>query len=466
MTTTPLPKYKLFAIGATGTFLATLDGSILNVSLPSIAADLNADIDIVAWVALAYSLTMVSLLIPFGAWTARRGYSFAYRFGYLFVLAGSTLCALSGSIHMLIASRVVQATGTAMFASVGPGMVTSVFPPEERGKGLGLMVMMVSAGFMAGPPLGGFILSVANWHAIFLLNIPIGLVGLYMTFRFFSRFVQKLEKKKVNLVSAFFSAAGLVSGITALSLVDEYGFYDYRPYTLALVAVLLLGVFVWLELTRETTLIGLGMFHNWQFTTSLSAQLCQFAGMAGVLVLLPFYLEEVRGYQPRDVGLYLVILPIMMFMVAPLSGKLSDRIGFRLLTGGGMLVLGIGLAMLFGLDAETTAGYLIGTLVVIGFGVGMFTSPNSSALMGAVADRDRAVASGIMATNRNIGMGVGVALGTAVFSHVRASHGGEFAAGLHPVIYIAIGWVMLALIFSLIRFNRTPGREAGHSEAV
>lgn len=462
MTTTSLPKYKLFAVGAMGTFMATLDGSILNVSLPSIAADMNADVDLVAWVVLAYSLTMVSLLIPFGAWTARRGYGFAYRFGYIMFILGSTMCALSDSIYFLVVSRVIQATGTAMFASVGPGMVTTIFPPEERGKGIGLMVMMVSAGFMAGPPLGGFILSFADWHTIFLINLPVGAIGLAMTLRYFSRLTQPLHTRKTNILSAVFSAAGMVAGIMALSLVDELGFADMRLYGLLLLSLTLLTIFFWREARCETTLIGLGIFRNWQFSTSLAAQLAHFAGLSGVLVLLPFYLERVRGYEPKQVGLYLVILPIMMFIVAPLSGRLSDRIGFKLLTGSGMAILGVGLWLLLGLNADTTSTYIISSLVVIGVGVGMFTTPNSSALMGAVTEKNRAVASGIMATNRNIGMSVGVALGTAIFSHFQSLHtetagfAAAFAESLKPVMYVAMGWVALALIFSLVRFNRQP----------
>ena len=429
MTTASLPKYKLFAVGAMGTFMATLDGSILNVSLPSIAADMNVDIDVVAWVVLAYSLTMVSLLIPFGAWTARRGYGFAYRFGYIMFIIGSTMCAFSGSIYFHVASRIIQATGTAMFASVGPGMVTTVFPPEERGKGIGLMVMMVSAGFMAGPPLGGFILSFADWHTIFLINLPVGAIGLTMTFRYFGRLEQPLHAKKTNVVSAVLSAAGMVTGIMALSLVDELGFADVRLYGLVLLSLTLLTIFFWREARCETTLI---------------------------------YLEQVRGYEPKQVGLYLVILPIMMFIVAPLSGRLSDRIGFKLLTGSGMVILGVGLWLLLGLNADTTSTYIMGSLVVIGAGVGMFTTPNSSALMGAVTEKNRAIASGIMATNRNIGMSVGVALGTAIFSHFQSMHtetagfAAAFAESLKPVMYIAMGWVALALIFSLVRFNRQP----------
>ncbi len=462
-------KYRLFAVGAIGTFMATLDGSILNVSLPSIARDLDCDVGLVAWVVLSYSLTLVSLLMLFGAWTERKGYGFAYRFGYVFFLIGSVLCAFSNSIEMLIFSRVVQATGTAMFAAVGPGMVTVVFPPKQRGKGIGLMVMMVSAGFMTGPPLGGLILSVWDWNMIFLMNIPIGLVGLWMTYRYFGAYKENPDARRFGLLSPLCSAIGLVSGIFALSLLDEVSLDDPRLWGLGLVSVLFLTGFFILEKNPDRALIGADIFRNRGFKPSLAAQLAHFASLSGVMVLVPFYLEQVRNLQPREVGLYLVILPIMMFLIAPLSGRLSDKIGFRFLTAGGMVVLGTGLWLLTGLTTATESEYIVGTLVVIGFGVAMFTTPNSSALMGSVSQTQRAVASGILATNRNIGMATGVALATAVFAFYQQKYqidlplAESFVLSLKPVVYTSMGLIGVGLTATLIRGNRVGRRHVSAS---
>ena len=146
-------RYKFFTVGAIGTFMGTLNGSILNVALPTIADDLQCTVDVVAWVVLSYTLTLVSLLLIFGAWTERKGYDFAYKFGFSFFIVGSLLCIMSWSIYSLVFGRVIQAIGASMFQAVGTGMVTEVFPERERGKGIGMMVMMVSAGLMMGPPL-------------------------------------------------------------------------------------------------------------------------------------------------------------------------------------------------------------------------------------------------------------------------------------------------------------------------
>ncbi|UCE25285.1 MAG: MFS transporter [Candidatus Zixiibacteriota bacterium] len=435
--------------------MATLDGSILNVALPTISRDLGCSVDVVAWVILAYTLTLISLMLVFGAWSGIKGYSFSYRFGYSLFIVGSATCALSGTIYMLIFGRVVQAIGTAMFAAVGPGMVTQVFPPEERGKGIGMMVMMVSAGFMVGPPLGGFMLDIWPWTSIFVINIPIGFAGLYMTYRYFQSVPPSSPGQELKLKGAVSVSLGLVSGTLALSLINDYAITDYRVWGLGLVSLAALSAFVWFESQKASAMIGLDIFKNRQFRTSIGAMLLMFIALSGILILIPFYLEQVRHFQPKQVGLYLIILPILMFILAPLSGRLSDRIGYRLLTSLGVGMLIAGLLLLTNLDVDTSNIQIITYLVVVGAGVGVFNTPNSSALMGSVREDQRAVTSSILATTRNIGMSIGVALSTALFAYFQINYAGGGTAGeiftmsYKNVIYvsaaIAVGSLMLCL---------------------
>jgi len=453
-------KYKFFMVGAVGTFMATLDGSIVNVALPTIASRFAVGVDLVAWVVLAYSLTLMSLMIVFGAWTERRGYEFAYKLGFVFFLVGSTLCALSPSIYFLIGARVVQAIGTAMFAATGPGLVTMVFPPEERGKGIGLVVMMVAAGFMVGPPLGGYILGFWDWHGLFLINLPIGVIGLYMTHRYFKMLPIPAERRPLPLPGAVAIAVSMISGVYALSRLDDFGLKS--PFFWGLIGLAMVSgvLFVKQEVRPGKALIGLDIFRNKQFVASIGAQLASFGGTSGVFVLIPFYLEEIRGLDPEQVGMYLVIVPIIMFIFAPLSGKLSDRIGFRLLTSIGMATTGLSLWLLSRLDAGTEGWYVVLCLGVAGAGAGLFSTPNSSAMMGAVDASRRATASSILATTRNIGMSAGVALAAALFSYYQQVNAridsvtSRFLASYRPVIYCAIAVVAVGLVFCLVRNNR------------
>ncbi len=454
-------KYHYFAVGAIGTFMSTLDGSILNVALPTISNEFFASVGTVAWVVLAYSLTVVSLMMVFGAWTDRKGYRFAYQFAYLFFFLGSVGCVFSVSLHMLIVSRVIQAIGAAMFQAVGPGMVTLVFPDKERGKGIGLMVMVVAAGMVTGPPLAGFLLHLFSWQALFAINLPICLLGLFLATRVFKGFVVPAKLKRLRLSGAFSISFALFAGAMALSLIDEYPLSDFRIWGLVVISLIAVMQFLRSESNPETALIGLGIFRNRQFTMSLTAGLLTFVTLSGVLILLPFYLERVQGFEPKQVGMYLIILPLLMFLLAPISGRISDRIGFRFLTSFGMVILAVGLYLLSLLDMNSDTSFIIICLVFLGSGLSIFNTPNSSALMGSVTPEQRAITSGIISTSRNLGMSIGVALSTALFAYYEASNSATitdtkelFVSAYQPVLLIGFGIAVVSLPLSIFRSNR------------
>lgn len=450
-------KYLLFTVGAIGTFMATLDGSILNVALPTISSEFSVSIDKIAWVVVSYSLTLISLMLIFGVWVDKKGYFFAYRFGYILFIIGSAMCALSSSYEFLVLSRVIQAIGTAMFAAIGPGMVTTIFGEKERGKGIGLMVMMVAGGFMVGPPLGGFLLNYFNWQALFIINIPIGFVGLFMTFKFFKSIPKPTVKRSLKIQGAASMSAALLSTTFCMSQINSYPLYDIHVWGLALLALIMFALFFYYESKPETALIGIQIFSNRQFTSSIGAMLFMFMALSGISILIPFYLETIKGYAPNQVGLFLTIFPIMMFVFAPLSGRLSDRIGFQQLTIVGLLVLMFGMYILSGLSVDSTRNYIILSFVLLGMGVGIFNTPNSSALMGSVTEKHRAVTSSILGTTRNIGMSIGMAFSTALFTFFQTQNsylvdeGVIFVKSYETVIYISIGITGIALLFSFMR---------------
>jgi EmrB/QacA subfamily drug resistance transporter len=402
-------------------------------------------------------------MLPFGTLTQIRGYLFSYRFGYIAFMLGSLICALSHSIELLIVGRVVQATGTAMFAAVGPGMVTTVFPKEERGKGIGLMVMMVSAGFMVGPPLGGFLLKFWPWQSLFLINLPIGLFGLYMVARYFPLLPHPTVNRKLPLFGAISIAVALVALVFGLNSLHDHSLTSPLIWGTALVSAAGFAAFIYAETRHDNVLIGLSLFRNRQFAGAIASQSAHFVASSGPFVLIPFYLENVRHLQPSQVGMYLVIVPISMFALAPIAGRLSDKIGFRILTIFGMLGLAAGLFMMSRLDVDSPLSYLAWSLMVTGAGVGLFSTPNSSAMMGAVRDDQRAISSSILATNRNIGISVGVALATGLFTFFQSRYQslGDaqaiFVRAYRPVAYVGVAIALIGLIFCLLRSDRQSG---------
>lgn len=439
--------------------MGTLDGSILNVALPTIAADLNCRIDQVAWVVMAYAATLVALMMVFGAWAQRRGYPFAYKFGYAAFLAGSVICLLSQDINMLIGGRVVQAVGAAMFQAVGIGLVTEVFPPEERGKGIGTMVMMVSAGLMAGPPIGGFLLQYFPWQAIFIINLPIGILALVLCQLFFRHFPMPDSAARLHLAGAAALAIALLTAMLGLSFIDEYPLMSVHVGGSWAVMIVAATLFVRWEAQSERALIGLDIFHNAEFSLRLVAALLMFTALAGSLVLLPFFLQDVKGLSPQTLGFYLMILPVTMFITARLAGRLSDRFGYRILTTGGLLLVALGFSLFQWFELSTPPWYIASSLVLIGLGVGLFGTPNASAVMGSIAPQQRATASGIVSTTRNLGMAIGIAVSTGLFAFLQnripISDGVEtFLTPFHQVALLSIAAAFAGAVICLTRRNR------------
>ena len=294
------------------------------------------------------------------------------------------MCGLSTSIYILILSRVLQATGTAMFAAVGLGMVTEIFPENERGKAIGMIVMTVSAGFIIGPPVGGLLLSWFSWQSIFFINIPIGLVGLTLAFIYFKKMPVNNTCRRTAWAEPLADARTTVTETVAEAMIKDYPLNDFRIWGLSVVSLFALGAFIKIESNEKTALIGFDIFKNRQFTFSIVAMLSVFASISGLLILVPFFLESVKGLKPDEVAFFLMIIPVLMFIFAPLSGKLSDKIGPRFLTTSGVMVL-IGGLIFFGREEEASPLFHIAlALGVIGAGIGLFSTPNSSALMGSV----------------------------------------------------------------------------------
>lgn len=282
-----------------------------------------------------------------------------------------------------------------------------------------------------------------------------------MAYRYFRGVPPLNAGKQVRIGGAFAVSVALLGLTVALTLTNDYPVTDLRILATLLVTVLAGVIFVRLESRPESALIGFAMFRNRQFATSLAAMLLMFMSLAGVLLLVPFYLERVLGYEPQGVGMFLIILPIMMFIFAPLSGRLSDKIGYRILTTVGILCTIFGLFLLLGFDIDSSPVSVAMTLVVLGAGNGLFNTPNSSALMGSVAENQRSVTSSLLGVTRNLGMSLGVAISTTLFAHyerVYQSLGDKkaaFLASYDRVIYVAIGFAVICMLVTATRQNRT-----------
>ena len=411
-----------------GVFLATIDGSIVNISLPTLVSSFQTDFALVQWVVLAYLLTVTTLMLGIGRLADIYGKKPIYTAGFIVFTTGSVLCGLSPTIYTLIGFRIVQGIGAAMIMALGMAITTEAFPPSERGRALGISGTIVSVGIAVGPTLGGLIVKNLSWHWIFFVNLPIGIIGTWMVIRYVPAF-KPAGGQRFDYWGALTLCISLLSLLVALTLGQRVGFGDQTVLLLAGMFIVFLATFILIELRTEQPMLDLRLFRNSLFSVSLTTGFIIFICLSGTLILMPFYIQNVLGYDPQQTGLLMATVPVALGIIAPISGNLSDRFGSRPITVAGLIVLTIGFLAVSSLDAETTTlGYVLRFLPV-GLGMGMFQSPNNSAIMGA-APRDRlGIASGMLAVTRTLGQTTGIAVLGALWAGQVFKHAGEVLAG-------------------------------------
>jgi EmrB/QacA subfamily drug resistance transporter len=402
---------------AMGVFLATIDGSIVNVALPTLARELQAPFAAVQWVVLGYLLTLVTLMMVAGRLADLYGRKPLYTAGFVIFTCGSLLCGLSTHVVWLVAARVVQGVGGSLLMALGAAVVTDVFPPQERGKAMGLIGLMVSVGLVSGPTLGGLILGVFSWHAIFFVNLPLGVFGALVVLKAVPTHVQQ-ARQGFDLRGATLLLVALLAFLLAITLGPRASFLSPLIVMLLAAALLGFGAFVRVELAVADPLVDLRLFRSAPLATNLVTGILVFVASAGLVFLLPFFLQSMQGRSPREAGLLLAMSPVMMGLTAPASGWLSDRVGTRPLTMLGLGILVLAYVFVGTLEINTdTVGY-IARAALIGLGMGIFQSPNNSAIMGAVPRERLGVASGLMSLSRTLGQTTGVALIGALWAAV------------------------------------------------
>jgi len=451
--------YVLIAVGM-GIFLSTIDGSIVNVALPTLVETFNTSFATVQWVVLAYLLTISTLMLSIGRLADMIGKKSIYTTGFVIFTAGSVLCGLAPSVYWLIVCRIVQGFGGAMIIALGMAITIESFPPSERGKALGITGSLVSVGIFVGPVLGGLLIGSFGWRWIFYVNLPVGIVGTLMAIRYIPK-IKPPGGQRFDSWGGITLFISLLSLLLALTMGQQVGFSNSRVILLLLCSMTVLILFIGIERRVKEPMIDLQLFRNSLFSIGLTTGFITFITISGAVILMPFYLEYVLGYPPREVGLLLAVVPIAMAFVAPASGTLSDRFGTRLITVIGLGVLALGYYALSTLSQETTsAGFLI-RFLPIGVGMGIFQSPNNSAIMGTASRRQLGIVSGTLAITRTLGQTTGIALigalwASRVFFHAGAvldggateGTAGAQAAGLQDTFLVMTLVIIVALILA------------------
>jgi EmrB/QacA subfamily drug resistance transporter len=421
-------KWYVMASVAMGIFLATVDGSIINLALPTLVREFGTDFATVQWVVLAYLLTLTTLMVSVGRLGDMIGKKPVYNVGFVIFTICSLLCGLSPTVYWLVGFRTLQAIGASMTAALGTAILTESFPPTERGKALGIGGTVVSVGIVAGPTLGGLIIDALSWRWVFFVNLPIGLLGTLMVMRFVPN-IKPAGGQRFDYWGALTLLVSLLSLLLALTAGQRLGFGDRRILFLFASWALFTAVFIFVEWRSEQPMIDLRLFQSRLFSVNLTTGFITFIAIAGTIILMPFYLENVLGYGTRQVGLLLAAVPVGMGVVAPISGSLSDRFGTRPITVVGLAMLAVSYYAISTLSTQTSAaGYML-RFLPLGIGMGIFQSPNNSAIMGTAPRERLGVVSSLLAITRTLGQTTGIAVLGAVWASRVFHHAGAALPG-------------------------------------
>jgi EmrB/QacA subfamily drug resistance transporter len=458
-------KWQVLITVGFGVFLATIDSSIVNISLPTLENDLHASFAAVQWVVLAYLLTITILLLGVGRLADMVGKKSLYISGFIVFMVGSFLCGISPRVELLIAFRVIQAIGGSFLMALGPALLVQGFPPDERGQALGISGLAVSLGIILGPTLGGLIISNFGWHWIFFVNIPVGIVAILIAIRSLPA-DKAIQGEKFDFAGALFLFLFLTSLLFGLTVSQDAGFLS--PVTLLLFSAFALFLFLFVKTEGKVShpVVDLSLFQNAMFRVNLFTGMVTFIASAGTILLIPFYLQNVLQFDPEKAGLLMAVFPITMGISSPISGYLSDRYGFRLLTIIGLAVLSFSYFNLVHFSTQTTWLEFMIIYFPLGIGMGLFQSPNNSAILGTASPSRMGVVSGLLAITRTLGQTSGIAIIGALWTSLVFQKSGYLpegatsadvsiqVSGMH-IIFIGLGAIiLLAMGMTIIAWFR------------
>ena len=449
------------------TFMTTLDSSIVNVALPTMAKELGTTMAGIEWVVTSYLIAICALILLFGRFGDIIGKSRVFRFGVAVFTIGSLLCGLSNSLIMLIISRIIQAVGAAAAMATNQGIITETFPASERGRALGMSGTAVALGTMVGPTLGGLIVSVAPWEYIFLINIPIGIlvyIAVIKTLNF-----RKVDNKvSFDLKGSILFIISIILLFCSINFGQSMGFTNPIIIGSFIISLILLFIFIKGEVKTENPMLDINIFKNKLFSLSIFCGFTSFIAIGAMNIILPFYLQDVLSLSPSAAGFMMTVSPIVLFVVAPISGYLSDKIGSEKISALGLSIMTLAFFSLV-IFKENTPLVLVAILIgTVSLGSGMFQSPNNSLIMSTVDKSKLGIAGSINGLIRNLGITVGIALSTSLLYTMMSNKIGYKVSGyvegradifIYGMRFVFIGIAIISLIGAILTLLRVLRKE-------
>ena len=462
-------EYKWVALSCTslGALFSVLSGSTLIIALPIIMKDLNADMNIIMWTVMIYMLIITILVPSIGRVADMIGRKKLFVSGFIVFTVGSILCGLSSVGWQLLIFRFIQSVGGALIVANSTPIVTDAFPKSELGMALGINSMIISVASVIGPILGGALVRI-GWRFIFYFNIPIGLIGTIWAALQLKELNVLPEKQKFDWKGAIIFTSGMIALLLALTFGGFNGWTNIRVIELFISTFLLLGSFLFIEYRTDQPMLDLELFRTRILAFAYCSNLLNGIARGAIVFLFVFYFQGIKGINPVTSGILLAPFALSMMIMAPISGRLSDRFGSRELSSIGLFISALGMLGMIRISADSSVLELCGWMFLSGLGSGMFVSPNTNAIMGAVPVERRGIAAGVRSMMNNLGNVISIALSMAIisssmkggamqrlFSGSHAVSNGidanNFIAGLRKVFLISFIISILAAILSYLR---------------
>ena len=425
-------KWLLLAVISIGTLSSTLDGGSVSVSFPALTKAFDVDTSTVLWVTVAYWITGVGLLLAMGWLGDVAGRRRVFTLGSALFALGILLSSLSTSIWQLLAFRIFQGVGSAMLLSNLNALITACFPSHERGKALGVSGAVVGIGLTTGPLIGGMLIDVFDWRAVFYWRAPLGALGAVLAWWLLPRDRVEGGRFRMDLIGAAALFGTLASVLLVVNQGGRLGFSSPPVIVMALMAAVSLPVLVWSERRSLRPILDVGLFHSRQYTFSVLVLVSHYLSHGGIMLVAPFFLHESLGYSPAKMGLFLAAFSLGRAFLSPAAGRLSDRFGPRPLILVGNLLLVAALFSLSRQGMDATEWVLFAGLLLGSAGTSFFEPVVTSAIMGSVPQDRLGTASAAVAVGRQTAFAVGVTVAGAVFAVRERAHIGGTSTEAMP----------------------------------
>jgi len=481
------PNFKWWAFGtiAIGTFLSVVDHGSVLVALPNIERHFGSNLPSVQWIVVGYALAISVLILPMGRLGDIIGRKQVYIGGMVIFVVAAALAGVSPNLGSLIAAKIFQGVGSAMVQSAGIAMVITSFPGTERGKALGTHLSVVGAGAIAGPAIGGLLVSAFEWRSVFFANVPVGIFTIFI-----SMLILPLDKpepvaegevrQRFDWGGAVFSGLALLGFLLVVGNGDRLGWTSGLIVSGAIATVLVSTAFVWWELRFPTPMLDLSLFKRKLVSFGVAAGWFSFMGSSASRFMMPFYMQRVLELSPREVGLLLIPPAMCMVLLGPISGRWSDRFGSRGLTVGGLTVSAVAWVIMATSLTEFSPILLIVVLLMAqSAGTALFNSPNNSSILSAVERSQYGVVSALTQLVRNSANVTSIAIATTVVVATMGARGVEpsldavnpdvaeaFVAGLQWAFWMTAGLLLVGIILSALRGGRPKPEPAAKPESI